>query len=36
LGTYSIDHNGDTSIAPFVIERVKASKLVPVKAIQAG
>ena len=36
LGTYSINQNGDTSIAPYVIERVKASKLIPVKAIQAG
>jgi hypothetical protein len=36
LGSYSINHNGDTSIAPFVIEHVRASKLVPFKAIQAG
>jgi hypothetical protein len=36
LGTsYSINGNGDTSIAPFVIERVSAGKLVPFKAIQA-
>jgi hypothetical protein len=34
LGTYSINKNGDTSIAPFVIERVNASKLVPFKQIQ--
>jgi branched-chain amino acid transport system substrate-binding protein len=31
LGTYSINQNGDTSIGPFVIERVKASTLVPFK-----
>jgi branched-chain amino acid transport system substrate-binding protein len=36
LGTYSINQDGDTSIAPFVIERVKAAKLVPVKAVSAG
>ena len=36
LGTYSIDQNGDTSIAPFVIAHVIRSKLVPFKAIQAG
>lgn len=34
LGTYSINQNGDTSIAPFVFSRVKASKLVPYKAVQ--
>lgn len=35
LGTsYSIDAHGDTSIAPYVIEHVKASKLVPFRAIQ--
>ncbi len=33
LGSYSINQNGDTNIGPFVIERVRASKLVPVKAI---
>ncbi len=34
LGTYSINQNGDTSIAPFVISRVKAGTLVPFKAVQ--
>jgi branched-chain amino acid transport system substrate-binding protein len=34
LGTYSINQNGDTNIGPFVIERVKTSKLVPFKQIQ--
>jgi len=34
LGTYSINQNGDTSIAPFVINRVKVGQLVPYKAIQ--
>jgi branched-chain amino acid transport system substrate-binding protein len=33
VGTYSIDKNGDTSIAPFVISRVQAGKLVPYKAV---
>ncbi len=28
LGPFSIDHNGDTSIAPFVFSRVKAGRLV--------
>jgi branched-chain amino acid transport system substrate-binding protein len=38
LGTYSIDTNGDTSLgaSAFVIERVKASKLVASKAIPTG
>jgi ABC-type branched-subunit amino acid transport system substrate-binding protein len=38
FGTFSIDTNGDTSLgaSAFVIERVKASKLVPSKAIPAG
>jgi branched-chain amino acid transport system substrate-binding protein len=37
LGTYSIDKNGDIRFAagaPFVLERVKAGKLVPFKAVQ--
>ena len=34
LGTYSINSNGDTSIAPFVIDRVRAGQLVPYKAVQ--
>ena len=34
LGTYSIDKNGDTSIGPFVIDRVKAGQLAPYKAVQ--
>jgi len=29
LGTYSIDSNGDTSIAPFVVSRVRNGVLVP-------
>ena len=29
LGTYSINANGDTSIAPFVIERLQGGQLVP-------
>jgi branched-chain amino acid transport system substrate-binding protein len=36
LGTYSINANGDTSIGPFVIERAKASRLVPFKAISCS
>jgi len=35
LGTYSINQNGDTSIAPFVFSRVRAGKLVPYKAVPA-
>jgi branched-chain amino acid transport system substrate-binding protein len=35
LGTYSIDHNGDTSIAPFVLSRVRGGKLVPYRAVPA-
>ncbi|MBV8220935.1 MAG: hypothetical protein JO325_20930 [Solirubrobacterales bacterium] len=34
LGTYSIDSNGDTSLAPFVFTRVKSDQLVPVAAVQ--
>ncbi|HUA04786.1 MAG TPA: hypothetical protein VMB27_12855 [Solirubrobacteraceae bacterium] len=34
LGTYSINSNGDTSVAPFVITRVKSDQLVPVTAVQ--
>ena len=34
LGTYSIDRNGDTSIGPFLISRVKAGVLVPYRAVQ--
>jgi branched-chain amino acid transport system substrate-binding protein len=34
LGTYSINQNGDTSIAPFVFSRVRSGKLVPYKAVQ--
>jgi branched-chain amino acid transport system substrate-binding protein len=34
LGTYSINNNGDTSIAPFVIDRVRSGQLVPYKAVQ--
>lgn len=35
LGTYSINSNGDTSIAPFVFSRVAGGKLVPFKFVQA-
>ncbi len=35
LGTYSIDSNGDTSIAPFVFSRLRGGELVPVKFVQA-
>jgi len=34
LGAYSIDSNGDTSLAPFVFTRVKSDQLVPVAAVQ--
>jgi branched-chain amino acid transport system substrate-binding protein len=34
LGTYSINNNGDTSIGPFVINRVRAGQLVPYRAVQ--
>jgi branched-chain amino acid transport system substrate-binding protein len=34
LGTYSLNQNGDTSIAPFIFSRVKAGKLAPYKAVQ--
>jgi branched-chain amino acid transport system substrate-binding protein len=34
LGTYSINQNGDTSIAPFVFSRVSKGKLVAYKAVQ--
>jgi branched-chain amino acid transport system substrate-binding protein len=33
LGTYSIDSNGDTSIAPFVFSRLNNGRLVPVKFV---
>ena len=33
LGTYSIDKNGDTSLAPYVFSRVKGGKLVPFKGL---
>ena len=37
LGTYSINVNGDTSLAPFVISRVKSGQLVPVPVrVRAG
>jgi branched-chain amino acid transport system substrate-binding protein len=35
LGTYSINANGDTSIAPFVFSRLQAGALVPVRSLQA-
>jgi branched-chain amino acid transport system substrate-binding protein len=34
LGTYSIDSDGDTSLAPFVFTRVKSGQLVPVPSAQ--
>jgi branched-chain amino acid transport system substrate-binding protein len=34
LGTYSINANGDTSIGPFLISRVKGGVLVPYRAVQ--
>jgi branched-chain amino acid transport system substrate-binding protein len=34
LGTYSLNQNGDTSIAPFIFSRVKAGTLAPYKAVQ--
>jgi branched-chain amino acid transport system substrate-binding protein len=34
LGTYSINANGDTSIAPFVFSRLRAGRLVPVTFVQ--
>jgi branched-chain amino acid transport system substrate-binding protein len=34
LGTYSINSNGDTSIAPFVFNRLQRGQLVPVKFVQ--
>lgn len=34
LGTYSINANGDTSLAPFVFSRLVGSKLVPFKSVQ--
>lgn len=33
LGTYSIDANGDTSLAPFVISHVRAGQLTPYRFI---
>ena len=35
LGTYSINSNGDTSIAPFVFSRLAGGRLVPFKFLQA-
>jgi ABC-type branched-subunit amino acid transport system substrate-binding protein len=34
LGTYSMNSNGDTSIAPFVFSRVRQGKLVPFAQVQ--
>jgi branched-chain amino acid transport system substrate-binding protein len=34
LGTYSIDSNGDTSLAPFVFTHLKGGQLVPVPLVQ--
>jgi branched-chain amino acid transport system substrate-binding protein len=36
LGTYSIDSNGDTSIAPFVFNRFQGGQLMPFKFVSAG
>ena len=36
LGTYSIDSNGDTSIAPFVFSRLQGGQLVPFKFVSVG
>ena len=33
LGTYSINANGDTSVAPFVISRVRLGRLVPFRFV---
>jgi branched-chain amino acid transport system substrate-binding protein len=33
LGTFSIDKNGDTSLAPYIFSRVKAGKLVAFKGL---
>jgi branched-chain amino acid transport system substrate-binding protein len=33
LGTYTINQNGDTSTAPFLISRVRAGMLVPYRAV---
>ncbi len=35
LGTYSINSNGDTSIAPFVFSRLQSGQLVPFKFVSA-
>ncbi len=35
VGTYSINSNGDTSVAPFVFSRLQAGQLVPFRFIQA-
>jgi branched-chain amino acid transport system substrate-binding protein len=34
LGSYSINANGDTSIAPFVFSRIVRGKLVPFRSVQ--
>jgi branched-chain amino acid transport system substrate-binding protein len=33
IGTYSIDKNGDVSIAPFVLDRVRGGALVAFRAV---
>jgi branched-chain amino acid transport system substrate-binding protein len=35
LGTYSLNSNGDTSLAPFVFSRLQGGKLVPFRFVQA-
>ncbi len=35
LGTYSIDSGGDISVAPFIVSRLHAGKLVPLRSIPA-
>jgi branched-chain amino acid transport system substrate-binding protein len=34
VGTYSINANGDTTLAPFVFNHLRAGKLVPFKFLQ--
>jgi len=36
LGTYSINSNGDTSIAPFVFKRLRGGQLVPFKFVSVS
>ena len=36
LGTYSMNSNGDTSLAPFVFSRLKSGQLVPFKFVSVS